>query len=268
MSPHPVQTPSIPPNVAAPSLSRWPPASCCWKSPPSCERPSPVCRARAPSPSWWAAAPKHVHLASDFTVLVSYRLCSGPQDLDSCRLRLDPELGRHRYERKISFAGILDDEDGHDSLNSSSHTLKSDITCDDKKTPEAQGEVGCGASERASSLPRPGAYFCFSFSFFFFFFFYQPFRRSLPAAVLSSARPQDSHRRLQAAADQRCSQFSGEEGGLAVVHPPRRQPQEHQAVAAGLGVGERRGAAVADPEQGHGHRHRQDTRTLVIHSAF
>ncbi|TKS67903.1 Protein unc-80 -like protein [Collichthys lucidus] len=59
-------------------------------------------------------------------------------DLDSCRLRLDPELGRHRYERKISFAGILDDEDGHDSLNSSSHTLKSDTTCDDKKTQEAQ----------------------------------------------------------------------------------------------------------------------------------
>lgn len=63
------------------------------------------------------------------------------KDLDSCRLRLDPELGRHRYERKISFAGILDDEDGHDSLNSSSHTLKSDITCDDKKTPETQGET-------------------------------------------------------------------------------------------------------------------------------
>uniref|UniRef100_A0A3P8T0M3 Unc-80 homolog, NALCN channel complex subunit n=1 Tax=Amphiprion percula TaxID=161767 RepID=A0A3P8T0M3_AMPPE len=60
-------------------------------------------------------------------------------DLDSCRLRLDPELGRHRYERKISFAGILDDEDGHDSLNSSSHTLKSDTTGEDKKTQEAQG---------------------------------------------------------------------------------------------------------------------------------
>ncbi|KAG7239268.1 hypothetical protein INR49_029379 [Caranx melampygus] len=62
-------------------------------------------------------------------------------DLDSCRLRLDPELGRHRYERKISFAGILDDEDGHDSLNSSSHTLKSDTTCDDKKTPETQAPI-------------------------------------------------------------------------------------------------------------------------------
>lgn len=62
------------------------------------------------------------------------------QDLDSCRLRLDPELGRHRYERKISFAGILDDEDRRDSLNSSSHTLKSDTTCDDKKTQEAQGK--------------------------------------------------------------------------------------------------------------------------------
>uniref|UniRef100_A0A4W6FFB1 Unc-80 homolog, NALCN channel complex subunit n=1 Tax=Lates calcarifer TaxID=8187 RepID=A0A4W6FFB1_LATCA len=60
-------------------------------------------------------------------------------DLDSCRLRLDPDLGRHRYERKISFAGILDDEDGHDSLNSSSHTLKSDTTCDDKKTQDTQG---------------------------------------------------------------------------------------------------------------------------------
>ncbi|XP_029696079.1 protein unc-80 homolog isoform X9 [Takifugu rubripes] len=62
-------------------------------------------------------------------------------DLDSCRLRLDPELGRHRYERKISFAGILDDEDGHDSLNSSSHTLKSDTTCDEKKGQEAQDDL-------------------------------------------------------------------------------------------------------------------------------
>ncbi|XP_077570796.1 protein unc-80 homolog isoform X4 [Stigmatopora nigra] len=58
-------------------------------------------------------------------------------DLESCRLRLDPELGRHRYERKISFAGILDDEDGRDSLNSSSHTLKSDTICDEKKAQEA-----------------------------------------------------------------------------------------------------------------------------------
>ncbi|XP_014837511.1 PREDICTED: protein unc-80 homolog isoform X7 [Poecilia mexicana] len=62
-------------------------------------------------------------------------------DLDSCRLRLDPELGRHRYERKISFAGILDDEDGHDSLNSSSHTLKSDTTGEEKKPQEAQAPV-------------------------------------------------------------------------------------------------------------------------------
>ncbi|XP_034034498.1 protein unc-80 homolog isoform X14 [Thalassophryne amazonica] len=62
-------------------------------------------------------------------------------DLDSCRLRLDPEFGRHRYERKISFAGILDDEDGHDSLNSSSHTLKSDITCEEKKPPEPQAPI-------------------------------------------------------------------------------------------------------------------------------
>lgn len=51
-------------------------------------------------------------------------------------MRLDPE---HRYERKISFAGILDDEDGHDSLNSSSHTLKSDTACDDKKAQEPLG---------------------------------------------------------------------------------------------------------------------------------
>ncbi|GLD63442.1 protein unc-80 homolog, partial [Lates japonicus] len=62
-------------------------------------------------------------------------------DLDSCRLRLDPDLGRHRYERKISFAGILDDEDGNDSLNSSSHTLKSDTTCDDKKTQDTQAPI-------------------------------------------------------------------------------------------------------------------------------
>ncbi|XP_077450247.1 protein unc-80 homolog isoform X24 [Stigmatopora argus] len=62
-------------------------------------------------------------------------------DLESCRLRLDPELGRHRYERKISFAGILDDEDGRDSLNSSSHTLKSDTICDEKKAQEATAPI-------------------------------------------------------------------------------------------------------------------------------
>ncbi|XP_074154930.1 protein unc-80 homolog isoform X9 [Sminthopsis crassicaudata] len=55
-------------------------------------------------------------------------------DLESCRLRLDPELDRHRYERKISFAGILDDnEDAKDSLHSSSHTLKSDTGVEEKK---------------------------------------------------------------------------------------------------------------------------------------
>ncbi|XP_067404844.1 protein unc-80 homolog isoform X3 [Emydura macquarii macquarii] len=55
-------------------------------------------------------------------------------DLESCRLRLDPELDRHRYERKISFAGILDEnEDSKDSLHSSSHTLKSDTGCEEKK---------------------------------------------------------------------------------------------------------------------------------------
>ena len=62
--------------------------------------------------------------------------CSPPtlQDLESCRLRLDPELDRHRYERKISFAGVLDEnEDSKDSLHSSSHTLKSDAGVEEKK---------------------------------------------------------------------------------------------------------------------------------------
>ncbi|XP_041433168.1 protein unc-80 homolog isoform X24 [Xenopus laevis] len=55
-------------------------------------------------------------------------------DLDTCRLRLDPEMDRHRYERKISFAGILDEnEDSKDSLHSSSHTLKSDTGGEEKK---------------------------------------------------------------------------------------------------------------------------------------
>uniref|UniRef100_A0A671LGV2 Protein unc-80 homolog n=1 Tax=Sinocyclocheilus anshuiensis TaxID=1608454 RepID=A0A671LGV2_9TELE len=63
-------------------------------------------------------------------------------DLESCRLRLDPELGRQRYERKISFAGILDDEDGHDSLNSSSHTLKSDTGCEEKKSSQEKIRIG------------------------------------------------------------------------------------------------------------------------------
>ncbi|XP_066431737.1 protein unc-80 homolog isoform X2 [Eleutherodactylus coqui] len=55
-------------------------------------------------------------------------------DLETCRLRLDPEMDRHRYERKISFAGILDEnEDTKDSLHSSSHTLKSDTGCEEKK---------------------------------------------------------------------------------------------------------------------------------------
>lgn len=62
------------------------------------------------------------------------------QDLESCRLRLDPELDRHRYERKISFAGVLDEnEDSKDSLHSSSHTLKSDAGVEEKKGMEKQG---------------------------------------------------------------------------------------------------------------------------------
>lgn len=62
------------------------------------------------------------------------------QDLESCRLRLDPELDRHRYERKISFAGVLDEnEDSKDSLHSSSHTLKSDAGAEEKKGREMQG---------------------------------------------------------------------------------------------------------------------------------
>lgn len=62
------------------------------------------------------------------------------QDLESCRLRLDPELDRHRYERKISFAGVLDEnEDSKDSLHSSSHTLKSDAGIEEKKGKEQRG---------------------------------------------------------------------------------------------------------------------------------
>lgn len=62
------------------------------------------------------------------------------QDLESCRLRLDPDLDRHRYERKISFAGVLDEnEDSKDSLHSSSHTLKSDAGVEEKKGMEKQG---------------------------------------------------------------------------------------------------------------------------------
>jgi hypothetical protein len=56
------------------------------------------------------------------------------QDSESLRLHLDPELDRHRYERKISFAGVLDEnEDSKDSLHSSSHTLKSDTAVEEKK---------------------------------------------------------------------------------------------------------------------------------------
>ncbi|XP_041056206.1 protein unc-80 homolog [Carcharodon carcharias] len=64
-------------------------------------------------------------------------------DLESCRLHLDPELDRHRYERKISFAGIIDDEqDSKDSLHSSSHTLKSDTACEEKKVPSRKVRPG------------------------------------------------------------------------------------------------------------------------------
>lgn len=53
---------------------------------------------------------------------------------------MDPELDRHRYERKISFAGVLDEnEDSKDSLHSSSHTLKSDAGGEEKKGMEKQG---------------------------------------------------------------------------------------------------------------------------------
>ncbi|XP_041433155.1 protein unc-80 homolog isoform X11 [Xenopus laevis] len=64
-------------------------------------------------------------------------------DLDTCRLRLDPEMDRHRYERKISFAGILDEnEDSKDSLHSSSHTLKSDTGGEEKKVPSRKIRIG------------------------------------------------------------------------------------------------------------------------------
>ncbi|CAI9613623.1 unnamed protein product [Staurois parvus] len=64
-------------------------------------------------------------------------------DLETCRLRLDPEMDRHRYERKISFAGILDEnEDSKDSLHSSSHTLKSDTGCEEKKVPSRKIRIG------------------------------------------------------------------------------------------------------------------------------
>ncbi|ERE84837.1 putative protein unc-80 like protein [Cricetulus griseus] len=64
-------------------------------------------------------------------------------DLESCRLRLDPELDRHRYERKISFAGVLDEnEDSKDSLHSSSHTLKSDTGAEEKKVPSRKIRIG------------------------------------------------------------------------------------------------------------------------------
>lgn len=43
-------------------------------------------------------------------------------------------MDRHRYERKISFAGVLDEnEDSKDSLHSSSHTLKSEAGFEEKK---------------------------------------------------------------------------------------------------------------------------------------
>ncbi|KAE8580426.1 hypothetical protein XENTR_v10024429 [Xenopus tropicalis] len=64
-------------------------------------------------------------------------------DLETCRLRLDPEMDRHRYERKISFAGILDEnEDSKDSLHSSSHTLKSDTGGEEKKVPSRKIRIG------------------------------------------------------------------------------------------------------------------------------
>uniref|UniRef100_W5KQ91 Unc-80 homolog, NALCN channel complex subunit n=1 Tax=Astyanax mexicanus TaxID=7994 RepID=W5KQ91_ASTMX len=62
-------------------------------------------------------------------------------DLESCRL-------------KISFAGILDDEDGHDSLNSSSHTLKSDTACDEKKS--SQEPLGSPWSASEPSIEPEG----------------------------------------------------------------------------------------------------------------
>uniref|UniRef100_A0A663LXR0 Unc-80 homolog, NALCN channel complex subunit n=1 Tax=Athene cunicularia TaxID=194338 RepID=A0A663LXR0_ATHCN len=64
-------------------------------------------------------------------------------DLESCRLRLDPEMDRHRYERKISFAGVLDEnEDSKDSLHSSSHTLKSEAGFEEKKVPSRKIRIG------------------------------------------------------------------------------------------------------------------------------
>ncbi|XP_078453386.1 protein unc-80 homolog [Lampetra planeri] len=58
-------------------------------------------------------------------------------EFDGGRHRLDPEMDRHRYERKISFAGVLDDPEpeSHESLHSSSHTLKSETTWEERRMP-------------------------------------------------------------------------------------------------------------------------------------
>lgn len=56
------------------------------------------------------------------------------QDLESCRFRLDFELDRYRYERKISFVGVLDEnEDLKDFLYSSSYIIKLDVGVEEKK---------------------------------------------------------------------------------------------------------------------------------------
>uniref|UniRef100_UPI00358FE682 protein unc-80 homolog n=1 Tax=Myxine glutinosa TaxID=7769 RepID=UPI00358FE682 len=58
-------------------------------------------------------------------------------DFEVSRHRLDPELDRHRYDRKISFAGILDEPESElrESLHSSSHTLRSEISGEERRGP-------------------------------------------------------------------------------------------------------------------------------------
>ncbi|KAJ0009452.1 hypothetical protein NQD34_001154 [Periophthalmus magnuspinnatus] len=62
-------------------------------------------------------------------------------DLDSCRLRLDPELGRHRYERKISFWGSWTTRGRTRFSEQQQPHAKSDTTCEEKKVQEVQAPV-------------------------------------------------------------------------------------------------------------------------------
>lgn len=240
------KTRSILQNAAAPSLWRWPPASCCWKSPLSCERPSPACHDRALNHLWSVlemkikkqnpnADKKRCDIRSPFVCRIwTAAVCAWTRSSAAIATR----------GRSASPGSSMTKTDTIPSTAAA--TLWSQTPPVMIRRPRRlRVRPGISPDRTTQLITAP-----------FLLLLIVDCRQSLPTPLLSSTGAKDSHRRLPPASDQRGPQFPREEGRLAVVDTQGGEPEEHQDVSAGLRVRERRRAAVTNTEQGHRYRHR------------